>query len=176
VPAERFRLASAVYAVIFDGNGVLLMRRSGSGYHDGELSLPAGHLDGNEDAPSGLIRELREELLIEAERDSCRLAAVLHRAPESPGDHEYLDLVFTVNRWVGTPSIGEPEKCSELVWADLDGLPPDVVDYVEDARHALQRGEPLVLCGWDRSDTHKVRSRATATALDRLAPSSPRST
>jgi 8-oxo-dGTP diphosphatase len=61
------------------------MRSAGSGYHDGELSLPAGHLDGDEGAVSGLLHELREELTITAEEEACRLAMVVHRAPEALG-------------------------------------------------------------------------------------------
>jgi 8-oxo-dGTP diphosphatase len=119
VSAERFSLAAAVYGVLRDGDGdrVLLLRRAGSGYHDGELSLPASHLDGGEDALGGLVRELHEELAISVDRDACRLALVMHRSPETPGDHEYLDLFFTVSHWSGVPAIGEPDKCSELVWA-----------------------------------------------------------
>jgi len=148
VPSERFRVAAAVYGVMFDDDRVLLVRRAGSGYRDGDLSLPAAHLDGGEDAITGLIRELREEFTITADRDSCRLAVLLHRSPESSDDDEYLDLVFTVGRWTGALSIGEPDKCSELVWATLDRLPADVVDYVRVALHALRAGEPLVLYGW----------------------------
>jgi 8-oxo-dGTP diphosphatase len=148
MPAERFHLAAAVYGVLEDGPRVLLMRRAGSGYRDGELGLPSGHLDGGEDALEGLVRELREELLISADPDSCRLAVVVHRAPESPGDDEYLDLVFRVSRWVGTPSIGEPDKCSELAWTDTTRLPSDVVDYVAAALDAMRRGEQLLLHGW----------------------------
>jgi hypothetical protein len=58
---QRFRVAAAVYGVLVDGDRMLLMRRAGSGYRDEELSLPAGHLDGAEDALTGLLRELREE-------------------------------------------------------------------------------------------------------------------
>jgi ADP-ribose pyrophosphatase YjhB (NUDIX family) len=138
---------AAVYAVLADGERILLMRRAGSGYHDGELALPAGHLDGGEDAVRGLVRELREELTIEADPDSCALATVLHRAAE-PGGPEYLDLVFTVGRWRGTVSIGEPAKCTELVWAGRDALPADLVPYVRTALDALFAGERLVLIGW----------------------------
>ena len=150
MPAERFHLAAAVYGVLRHGDQVLLMRRAGSGYHDGELGLPAGHLDGGEDAVAGLVRELREELTIAADPGSCRLTLVLHRAPESPSDDEYLDLVFTVGRWDGEPLIGETTKCSELVWTDLRHLPPDVVDYVAAALETLRAGEPLLLFGWSR--------------------------
>ncbi|HEV7649905.1 MAG TPA: NUDIX domain-containing protein [Actinophytocola sp.] len=146
--SARARFGAAVYAVLADGRRILLMRRAGSGYHDGELGLPAGHLDGGEDAVTGLVRELREELTIEADPGSCALAMVLHRAAEPFGGPEYLDLVFTVGRWRGTVSIGEPAKCTELVWADHDVLPTDVVPYVRTALEALRGGERLVLIGW----------------------------
>lgn len=148
MPAERFHLAAAVYGVLRSDDRVLLMRRAGSGYRDGELALPAGHLDGGEDAVAGLVRELREELTIAADPASCRLALVVHRAPESPRDDEYLDLVFTVGRFDGEPLIGEATKCTELVWADLRQLPHDVVDYVAVALDALRAGKPLLLYGW----------------------------
>jgi 8-oxo-dGTP diphosphatase len=72
-----------------------------------------------------------------------------HRSPESPGDREYLDLVFTVSHWSGIPSIGEPDKCSELVWADPDNLPGDTIGYIATALRTLRRGEPLLIYGWN---------------------------
>jgi 8-oxo-dGTP diphosphatase len=89
------------------------------------------------------------ELAITIDRDACRLALVIHRSPESPGDREYLDLVFTVSRWSGIPSIGEPDKCSELVWADPGNLPGDTIGYIATALRALRQGEPLLLYGWN---------------------------
>jgi len=139
---------SAVYAVLTDGDKILLMRRAGSGYHDGELGLPAGHLDGGEDAVAGLRRELREELTIDVDPAGCALATVLHRAAESPDGTEYLDLVFTVDGWRGDVSIGEPAKCTELVWADRDALPADVVPYIRTTLDAVRAGQRLVLIGW----------------------------
>lgn len=62
MPTDRFRLAAAVYGILSQGDHVLLVRRAGSGYRDGQLSLPTGHLDGGEDAITALVRELREEL------------------------------------------------------------------------------------------------------------------
>jgi 8-oxo-dGTP pyrophosphatase MutT (NUDIX family) len=147
-----------VYGVLIEDGRVLLLRRAGSGYRDGQWSLPAGHLDGDEDAVSGLVRELSEEVSISAERDSCRLAVLLHRRAEWVGDNEYLDLFFTVGAWAGTPSIGEPEKCTELLWALPERLPPDLVDYIGVALQALQDGRPLVLFGWDDS-TPDTRDR-----------------
>jgi 8-oxo-dGTP diphosphatase len=146
--AARALFAAAVYAMLVDGDRILLMRRAGSGYHDGELGLPAGHLDGGEDAVTGLCRELREELTIDADPAACTLTTMLHRAPEPPSTREYLDFVFTVDSWRGEVSIGEPTKCTELVWAAPDALPPDVVPYVRTAIGAARTGKRLVLIGW----------------------------
>jgi 8-oxo-dGTP diphosphatase len=146
--AEHLLAHVAVYGILTENGRILLMRRAGSGYHDGELSLPAGHLDGGEDVRSALVRELREELRIEADPAGCRLATVVHRAPEQPDD-DYIDLFFTVASWTGTPVIGEPDQCTELRWADPDALPDDVIPYVAEALQAVRRGDTLLVGGWD---------------------------
>src|SRR4051794_30110375 len=114
--AERFGVSAAVYGILRDRGRILLMRRASTGYRDDQLSLPAGHLDGGEDAITGLIRELREELGIEIEAglDSCRLELLMHTAPEDADDHEYFHLFFSVDHWSGEPRIAEPGKCTEL--------------------------------------------------------------
>ncbi len=145
---ERFLVAVAVYGVLADSDRLLLLRRAGSGYHDGGLSLPAGHLDGGEDAVAGLIRELREELTITVEPTACRLVLVAHRAPEFPEDREYLDLIFAVSRWAGEPRVGEPNKCSELVWTDRKDLPIDTAAFIAAVIQAIDHGDSLLLWGW----------------------------
>ena len=145
---EPFRVGAAVYGVLRESERILLIRRAGTGYRDGEWSLPAGHLNGGEDAVTGLVRELREELGIVAEPTSCRLVLVMHSAPEDSADWEYLNLFFVVNNWVGEPVNAEPAKCSELRWADVSALPAGVVDYVGEALIAIEQGEPLALHGW----------------------------
>jgi 8-oxo-dGTP pyrophosphatase MutT (NUDIX family) len=148
---ERFRVCVAVYGVLRDGGRVLLMRRAGSGYRDGQLALPAGHLDGGEDAVSGLVRELAEEIGVAAERGSCRLATVLHSAPEDADDEEYLHLFFTVGAWTGIPWIREPDRCTELLWADPADLPADTIDYLPQVLAAIADGTALLLANWPTS-------------------------
>jgi 8-oxo-dGTP diphosphatase len=138
-----------VYGILRADGRLLLMRRAGSGYRDGTLALPAGHLDGGEDAVSALVRELGEELGVAADPESCRLATVVHSGPEDADDEEYLNLFFTVGAWTGVPRIGEPDKCTELVWAEPARLPPDTIDYLPGVLDAIARGEPLVLARWE---------------------------
>ena len=110
MPVEPFRIAAAVYGILRHDKQILFLRRAGTGYRDGELSLPAGHLDGGEDTVTGLVRELREELGVEADPRSCQLALLMHAAPEHPADREYFHLFFSVDRWAGEPFIAEPDK------------------------------------------------------------------
>jgi 8-oxo-dGTP pyrophosphatase MutT (NUDIX family) len=148
VPTQPFRVAAAVYGILREQDRLLLIRRAGTGYRDGQLSLPAGHLDGGEDAVTALVRELREELGIEADPRSCRLALLMHSAPEDAEDREYLHLFFFVDDWRGEPVIAEPDKCTELRWTDVSASPSDLVDYVGEALTAIRRGESLALRGW----------------------------
>jgi len=141
-------VAVAVYGLLRRGEDVLLLRRSGSGFHDGERSLPAGHVDDGEDALTALVREIGEELLVTVDRADCRLALTGHSAPETPGDDAYVDLFFTVDRWSGEPMIGEPDKAAELVWASADDLPADVIPYVAEAITSVTSGADVRLLLW----------------------------
>jgi 8-oxo-dGTP diphosphatase len=134
--------------LVCQGDRLLLIRRTATGYRDGQLSLPAGHLDGGEDAIAGLVRELREEIGVEADPQSCQLALLMHTAPEDSEDREYFHLFFLVDHWRGKPFIAEPDKCNELCWTDASALPSDVVDYVGEALTAIARGDSLALRGW----------------------------
>ena len=145
---SRFKAAVAVYGLLRRDDRVLLLRRSGSGFHDGELSLPAGHVDDGEDALSALVREIGEELLVTVDRADCRLALTGHSAPERPGDDAYVDLFFTVDGWSGEPVIGEPDKASELVWAPGSPLPADVIPYVAEAIQSIVSGRDPRLLLW----------------------------
>ena len=44
--AERFAVVPAAYVFLLREGTVLLLRRHGTGFEDGNYGLPAGHLDG----------------------------------------------------------------------------------------------------------------------------------
>ena len=142
---ERFKAAVAVYALLRRDGHVLMLRRAGTGVHDGELALPAGHVDAGEDAVTAVVREVEEELLLTVRREDCTLALTGHSAPERPGDDAYVDLFFTVDQWSGEPAVGEPDKNAGLVWAPARDLPGDVVPFVADAIRAVVDGGPRLL-------------------------------
>ncbi|MDR6613382.1 NUDIX domain-containing protein [Leifsonia sp. 1010] len=137
---------AAVYLCLFDGDRILLQRRAGTGYRDGELSLPAGHIEPGESATAALLREAREEVGLALGSDQVRLALVQHGRAD--GD-TYIDFFFAAALPEGAvPVIGEPEKASELVWAPLTDLPGDVIPVIRHGIEALGRGDAYTEYGW----------------------------
>ena len=130
---QRFHLVPAVHVLMFSGESLLMLRRANTGYEDGKLSVPAGHVDGNEPVTVSAMREVREELGIDAAVDGFQFAHVMHR--RKPDGEERVDFFLALAAWSGEPVNAEPHKCSELVWAERDSLPPDVIPYV---RHAVE--------------------------------------
>lgn len=143
--SDRFRAIMSVYLILTnDQNEVLLLRRQNTGYKDGELGLPAGHVDGGEDLLTAMRREAKEEVGIEL-KDDLQLIHVMHR---NCGDHERVDYFFTANRWNGEVINTEPEKCSELVWVPFDIIPDDVIDYYKQAFEHIQAKSMFSHFGW----------------------------
>jgi 8-oxo-dGTP pyrophosphatase MutT (NUDIX family) len=115
--SERHRSIVDLHLILRRDDGrVLLMRRANTGYGDGQLHLPSGHLEAAESAVDGVIREAQEEVGVIVDPADLRFAHVMHRAAETGADR--LGLFFTTDRWTGAVRNAEPGKCSELVWAD----------------------------------------------------------
>ena len=126
----HFKALSAIFPIILkaDGEktGILLHRRQNTGYQDGKWDISgSGHVDEGETAQAAMIRECKEELGIDVKVEDLAFVHLSHRlAP----DRTYYDIYFLVNKFVGEPTIMEPDKCSDLQWFDIDNLPSDMID------------------------------------------------
>ena len=58
---KRFKLIVAVHLFLLRNDEIILLRRFNTGYEDGNYSLIAGHIDGNEWITNAIIREAKEE-------------------------------------------------------------------------------------------------------------------
>ena len=127
---ERFY--SAVYLIIRnENNEILLQRRCGTKLWPNYLALPAGHVDEGEDAYEAAIREAKEELGIDIKFEDLINPIVVTRRNKSL--KSYFDVYFEVRAYEGEITINEPDKCSELVWADINNLPEDMIQYEQTA-------------------------------------------
>ena len=125
-------------------NKILLARRFNTGYRDGEYSVPAGHLDGNETVRAAAAREAEEEVGVRIEAGDIRFSSVMHRIE---GD-ERVDFFVHVKKWEGEPFNAEPDKCDELSWVDMDDLPKNIIPYVRRAIANHLNGITFDEFGW----------------------------
>ena len=128
VIGQRFMAPCAAHLFLLHGDDVLL-RRANTGYEDGEYSVIAGHLDGDEEVVTAMIREAREEAGVTLAPEDMRVVGVMHRK----SNDERIDFFLVARQWHGAVVNAEPHKCAELAWRPLDGLPEDIIPYVRRA-------------------------------------------
>jgi 8-oxo-dGTP diphosphatase len=135
--SERHRSIVDLHLILRRDDGrILLMRRANTGYGDGQLHLPSGHLE-RESVVDGMIREAREEVGVTVDPADLRFVHVMHRAAETM--HDRIGFFFATDTWTGTVHNAEPEKCSELVWVNPANLPDDTIAYpAAGIAHALR--------------------------------------
>ncbi|MBI5728493.1 MAG: NUDIX domain-containing protein, partial [Candidatus Magasanikbacteria bacterium] len=60
---DKFKAILSVYLILENDQGeVLLLLRENTGFCDGQLGLPAGHVDGGETLHAAMCREAKEEV------------------------------------------------------------------------------------------------------------------
>jgi 8-oxo-dGTP pyrophosphatase MutT (NUDIX family) len=142
--SARFQLVSAVHLFLLRGGKILLLRRYQTGYEDGNYSVVAGHLDGNETVFEAAMREAREEVGVGLAAQDLRAVGVMHRR----STEERIDWFVVCERWDGEVRNNEPEKCDVLCWADPEALPPNVIPYIRRAIENYRAGRWFDSFGW----------------------------
>ncbi|WP_246187931.1 NUDIX hydrolase [Paenibacillus tengchongensis] len=138
-------LMSVVHVMLVQEEQVLLLKRRNTGHHDGKYALPAGRLEPGEEVHMAAIREAEEECGVKIAREDLRMVCVMQiRTPDS----ERIDFFFTAGQWTGEPWNREPEKCGELGWYPLNGLPENTISYVRSALDRHRQGEWFFNCGY----------------------------
>lgn len=129
---KRYSIICASYLLLIKDKRILLLRRFNTGYQDGNYSVPAGHVDEGESVAGALIREAKEEIGIDVEKQNISLAHVMHRKGAEQSD-ERLDFFFTCQNYVGDIKNLEPQKCDDLNWFDVNNLPDNTIPYIKKA-------------------------------------------
>lgn len=140
----RYKCPVAVHLLLLKDDEILLLRRFNTGYEDGNYSLIAGHLDGNETYREAMIREAYEEAGIQVSPDHLIPIQIMHRR----SDEERLDYFFTARQWSGQVENREPDKCDALHWFPIHQLPDNMVAYVRAAIENYQDNITFTDFGW----------------------------
>ncbi len=142
---ERFKLVVAVHLILVENGKILLLKRYNTGYEDGNYSVVAGHIDGNESVVRAMRREAAEEAGIKIEEEDLEIVHVMHRKSK---DRESIDYFLTCKKYDGKIQIMEKDKCDELKFYDLEKLPINVIPYVRKGIEYYQNDVPFSIYGW----------------------------
>ena len=146
---EYFKSVSAVHLLLVKDGQVLLLRRFKTGYEDGNYSVPAGHIDGNEKATIAMLREAKEEAGITIHPNDLRMVHVMHRNSDPTLSYERIDFFFEAHEWQGEVNIMEPHKCDDLRWFPINALPHNTVPYVKAGIEHYEKKILFSEFGWD---------------------------
>lgn len=124
---ERLTTRVAVFVIVRNDRGeILLQRRAGERYLAGYWDLPSGHGEPGEPMRDTAIRELKEEVGLDGWPEDLRLVHIDQYFVEV----NYINFVFALDKWSGTPEVCEPDKCDGVEWFRPDRLPDKCVNVV----------------------------------------------
>jgi len=125
---ERVFTKWAVFVIVRNEKGeVLLQQRArGAKYLNGYWDFPSGHGEYEEDIRVSAIRELKEEVGLDGKPEDLRLVHI----DQYFVDDNYINFIFALDTWNGTPRVCEPDKCDAVAWFATDKLPEKCVNGV----------------------------------------------
>lgn len=145
MPKERFKLIPTSHLILIKDDKILLSRRFNTGYEDGNYSVVAGHLDGNETFIEAMAREAKEEAGVDIKAKDLEVVHAMHR--KSPPE-ERIDFFIKANDWRGEPKIMEPDKCDDLRWFPINNLPANTIPYIRQAIEKIRKKIFYSEFGW----------------------------
>lgn len=124
----------------------MLSRRANTGWMDGHLCAPGGHVEAGETPTQAMIREIEEELGVTVKAEDLEFLCV---AVRNVTPTEYVAYEFLLKDKDYTFINNEVDKCSELVWVDPKNLPDDVIDdFRQIVERSLNAGQPYLELGF----------------------------
>ena len=149
---EAYKAPAAIILLLMRRNNgkeqVLLQRRNNTGFADGMWDFScAGKVEDGETMRQTALREAKEELKVEIFPENLQFAALVHKRDRA-ANLIYYNAYFICRKFCNEPTIGEPEKCSQLRWFDADSLPDDLIADRKRAFNAYLNGERYIEYGW----------------------------
>lgn len=147
MPREYHTNIPASYLILIKDGKILLLRRANTGFHDGDYSLPAGHVEAGETFTNALVREAKEEIGVSIDSNMARVVHIMHRKSDADGS-ERVDTFFTAKEWQGEIENKELDKCDDLSWFSMDNLPENTIPYIKQAIECIRKEVFYSEFGW----------------------------
>lgn len=137
---DAYTIVPAVALLLRNDGKLFVGRRQNTGYFDGYLNFPAGHIDPKETPRQALVRECEEEIGIKINESDLRFIHVQYNcnlADQSDRTHYYFELEGSQYN----PVNAEPNKCSEVLWVTEGERLDEFVPFMKGALKAILAGE-----------------------------------
>lgn len=118
---ERHLTKTSVSVILEKDGKVFFLRRQNTGWADGLLAFPAGHVDKGDTVLQTAVKEVREEAGVEIIEQDLEFVHVNYLLDE------YVNFYFRVYVWKDTPHVGELHLASDAVWIPKDNVPEDII-------------------------------------------------
>lgn len=113
-------IGAAIFVV---RDGAILLGKRKNTYGAGDWGLPGGHLEYGEKLVNCALRELAEEVGIQANVSDLSLTTIVD---DPRDDQHYLHVAFTYNSVKDEIRLMEPEKCEGWKFFPVTELPPNI--------------------------------------------------
>ena len=127
------------------GNKILLIKRKNTGYEDGKFAFPAGHVSENESLKTAMVREAKEEVVLDLKKQDLQFLTVMFKKAEK----KYVNFYFFCEKYQGEAQNGEPDKCEEIGWFDIDHLPENMAQIERRIINDYKNNIVLDEYGWE---------------------------
>ncbi len=132
------------YLLLKQEDKVLLQLRKNTGYCDGMWCLVSGHVEEEESATHGMIREAAEEIGVILRPEDLKVLHVMH----SRTNRFNMDIFFECLQWEGEIKNLEPDKCEKLEFFPINSLPTNTAGFNGEALNAILTGKFYSEQGW----------------------------
>jgi len=122
---ERHLTKTAVFVILEQDNKIFFLRRANTGWADGLLTVPAGHVDEGDFIKEAASKEAKEEAGVDIKIEDLDFIHVDYIKDE------YVNFYFKAKKWIGEPKLGEPHLASEALWFDKNQLPEDITPQLK---------------------------------------------
>jgi len=131
---DRHLTRTAVFVLLERDEKYFFLRRANTGWSDGLLTLPSGHVDQGSFVREAAVAEAKEESCVDIDADSLKLIHVDYLRDE------YINFYFKAREWKGEPALGEPDLASEAMWISKNNLPDDMIPQLHNFFKELELG------------------------------------
>ena len=132
--SERHLTRTAVFVILEKDNKVFFLRRANTGWADGMLVVPSGHVDQGDQVTEAAIKETKEEACVDVKVEDLEFVHVDYLRDE------YTNFYFKAKDWSGEPKLGEPDLASEAIWIDKNEIPEDMTPQLRRLFKQMERG------------------------------------